>query len=354
MIKVIVVDDSALMRKFLSEILSTDNDIKVINTARDGIDALEKIKIEKPDVITLDIEMPNMNGMETLKAIKKNYPKIQVVMISSLTTEHAQITIKALEFGAFDFIPKPSGRSIDINIKKSTEEIISKVKNANYSKSKIIIKNPIFALTKLEKKEEYSEKILKNNHLNKIIAIGISTGGPNAIMEVLPKLPQDLKACILIVQHMPAGFTKAFAERLNSVSKLYVKEAENNDVCSDGKVFLAPGNYHLKVRRQGVNLIIDIAQDDPVNRHRPSADVLFESVAKNYSRNTMGIIMTGMGSDGAKNIGMIKKFGGYTIGQDEKTSIVYGMPRVANELGNLDKVVSLYDIHKEIIDFTNK
>ena len=354
MIKVMVVDDSALMRKFVSEILSSDKEIKVINIARDGIDALAKIKLEKPDVITLDIEMPNMDGMQTLKEVKKLYPEIQVVMLSSLTTEHAQITIKALELGAFDFIPKPSGKSIDINIKSSTEEIVTKVKNAYSGKNKSNIRRAVVAETKIEKKVEYSENILKNNSLNKIIAIGISTGGPNAILEVLPKLPQDLKACILIVQHMPAGFTRAFAERLNSVSKLYIKEASNGDICSDGKVFIAPGDYHLKVRRQGVNLVTEIVHDEPVNRHRPSADVLFESVAKNYSMKTMGVIMTGMGNDGAKNIGLIKQYGGYTIGQDEKSSIVYGMPRVAKELGNLHKVVSLYDIHKEIIDYTKK
>ncbi len=351
MIKVMVVDDSALMRKLITQILEQDPGIKVTDTAMDGIFALEKIPVCKPDVVTLDVEMPRKDGMQTLKEIKKMYPEVQVVMLSSLTTEHAHITIKALELGAFDFIPKPSGKSIDITIKNSSHEIIEKVKNA-YRNRGVSHSRVEHSPVKEEIKAEKSQAIAQNRSLTHIVAIGISTGGPNAILSVLPKLPADLKACILIVQHMPAGFTKAFADRLNTICQMTVSEAKDHEVCTDGRVFVAPGDYHLAVRRDGVNLVTAITHSEPVNRHRPSADVLFESVANNFGRRAMGVIMTGMGSDGAKNIGMIRRLGGYTIGQDERSSIVYGMPKVARELGNLDRVVELRNIYKEIIVFT--
>ncbi|MGM0607437.1 MAG: protein-glutamate methylesterase/protein-glutamine glutaminase [Candidatus Muiribacteriota bacterium] len=357
MINVLVVDDSALMRKIIKQILEKDSEIQVVDTAMDGIFAVNKARSLKPDVITLDVEMPRKDGLQALKEIKETNPEIQVIMLSSLTSKNAETTLKSLEAGAFDFIHKPSGKSIDISLENSSsQQIIEKVKSAYTHRKKSPkppsrMKNAIKKISIEERAEAY-QKIKSNNHLNNLIAVGISTGGPNAILEVLPKLPADLNAAILIVQHMPAGFTEAYANRLNYISKLLVKEAKKGDIITNGKVFIAPGDKHIEVERKGVNLILDVNQKPQINHHRPSADILFESAAKNFGKKTMGIIMTGMGNDGAKNIGLIKQNGGYTIGQDEKSCIVYGMPRVADELGNLDKTVPLEKIYEEIIKFS--
>ncbi|PLX19538.1 MAG: chemotaxis response regulator protein-glutamate methylesterase [Candidatus Muiribacterium halophilum] len=349
MIKVMVVDDSALMRKIITRILNSDNEIDVVMTARDGIDSLEKIIRQKPDVITLDVEMPRMDGVETLKRLRKQFPEIPVVMISSLTTENAELTLKCLELGAFDFVHKPSSKSIDMSIESVSDKIVDRVKKAFENKDKLSNVTPIL----IEDKTTLEKKELKTN-LTKLVCIGISTGGPNALMKLIPRLPTDLSASILIVQHMPAGFTKAFSERLDKMSKLHIKEAEDGDKCIDGRVLIAPGDFHMKVRRQGIDLVVELNKGEKVNRHRPSADILFLSAAENFGRRTLGVIMTGMGNDGAEHLGDIRKAGGYTIAQDENSSVVYGMPRTAVELDNVDKVLPLKDIYREIIDFSEK
>lgn len=344
MIKVLIVDDSALIRKILGDVLNSDEEIKVIGTARNGKEALEKIETLQPDIVTLDIEMPVMDGITTLKTIVDKH-KIPVIMISSLTSKGADLTLKALNEGAVDFLPKPTNifNMSDIEIKN---QIINKIKTVFRSK---------YIPTKDEKETKTLEKPkIKVQNLPKdfrtIITIGTSTGGPRALQNVIPQLPSDINGTVLIVQHMPPKFTKSLADRLNSISNIIVKEAEDEEVIVRGYGYIAPGDYHMTVIKDSNKLKISLNKDPQVMGLRPTVDKLMESIANIESYEKVGVILTGMGSDGAKGIVKMKKAGSYTIAQDESTSVVYGMPKSAIATNCIDRIIPLNKIAEEIIN----
>lgn len=334
-IKVLVVDDSMVMRQLLTEILEKDPNITVVDTAKNGVEAVIKTVELQPSVVTLDIEMPKMDGLTALQYIMKENPT-PVVMLSAMNKRQADIVIKALEMGAVDFIPKTSG-TLSLDIDQVSENIISKVKDA--------------AKIKMDKvSQKTMERIVVSDFKisskrDRIIVIGASTGGPKALLEVISSLPRDLPATVLIVQHMPEGFTESLAERLNWQTSLEVKEAKDGDKLKPGVVYIAPGNQHMKVNGKKVHLTNGVK----INYTRPSIDVLMESVAKHYGPNAIGVIMTGMGQDGANGMKAIKERLGRTIAQNEKTCAVYGMPKAAIDMRVVDSVVPLNRISQEII-----
>ncbi|ADU30737.1 protein-glutamate methylesterase/protein-glutamine glutaminase [Evansella cellulosilytica] len=350
MIKVLVVDDSAFMRKMISDLLEKDARIKVIGKARNGNEAVTQIKKLQPDVVTLDVEMPILNGLEALKRIMSESP-VPVIMLSSITKEGTETTIKAMEYGAFDFVSKPSG-SISLDIYKVQKELVEKVIYAS--------KVPIAKLQKdvecrAPSIDEKQLQQINNNSKNKltekgIIAIGTSTGGPKALQTVLTNLPSDLPYPILIVQHMPKGFTKSLSERLDKLSKIKVKEAEDGEIIKKGVAYIAPGGYHLKVRGIGTSVAVHLDQSELVKGHRPAVDALFYSLSALRNVDVMAIILTGMGSDGTKGLVQLK---GNTktiaIAESKETAIVYGMPRTAVETNLVDEVVKLEDITQTIL-----
>lgn len=344
MIKVLVVDDSALIRKILTDILKQDSEISVVGTAKNGQEALDKIEILKPDIITLDIEMPLMDGLTTLKHIVSKY-NLPVIMISSLTSEGAELTLKALDEGAVDFLPKPTNvfSLSQSNIKK---EIIEKIKVG--AKSKFYIREPIKKINTLKASESRPNVI--HGEFDNIVAIGTSTGGPRALQTLIPELPEDINAAIVIVQHMPPKFTKSLADRLNSISNIKVKEAEDGDILSKGCGYIAPGDYHMKVVKEANNLVIRLNKEPQVMGLRPTVDMMMESVAKISGYSKLGIILTGMGSDGTNGIIEMKQSGSYTIAQDETTSVVYGMPKSAIATNCIDVILPLEKIANKIIN----
>ncbi|UMZ73383.1 protein-glutamate methylesterase/protein-glutamine glutaminase [Natranaerofaba carboxydovora] len=366
-INVLVVDDSAFMRKVVSDIVESGKGLKVISTARNGKQAIEKIKELNPDVVTLDIEMPELDGLETLKKLKSLGIKIPVIMLSSFTTEGSKATLKALELGAVDFVAKPSGPiSLDIHTVKT--ELIEKIQIA--SKAKVhterdeqkdkkdfesTTETTVKPARKPKPKVEPDLKVVKQTGEEFIIAIGASTGGPRALNEVIPKLPQNIPACVLITQHMPAGFTKLMGERLSSVSQLNVKEAEDGDRLEPGKAFIAPGGFHLKLKKDSSgtkglrSLKIVLDKSPPVKGLRPSVDIMFESISNLAEIKKLAVILTGMGSDGAEGVKMIKDSGGQVIVEDESSCVVFGMPRAAQKTGVVDKTLHLSSIASEII-----
>ena len=345
MIRVLIVDDSALIRKVLRDIMAEDKDIEIVGIARNGKEALDKIPILKPDIITLDVEMPIMDGLTTLKKIVENY-KLPVIMISTLTKEGADLTLKALDQGAVDFIPKPKNL-FGMNQSDLKREIIDKIKVG--VKTKVDISTPItpFKNTIFNKLEKRSKG---ESNLNHIISIGTSTGGPRALQAILPHLPEEINASILIVQHMPSKFTKSLADRLNSISNIKIKEAEDGDVLAKGFCYIAPGDYHMKVIKEGKNIVIKLDQEPPVMGLRPTVDNLMESVADICDYPKLGIILTGMGSDGAKGILKMKQKNSYTIAQDESTSVVFGMPRAAISNNCIDEILPINKIAERIIN----
>lgn len=349
-IKAVVIDDSAFMRKSLSIILSSDPDIEIVGTARDGLEGFELVKNTKPDIVTLDIEMPRMDGLTALKKIMAECPT-QVVMVSSLTTDGAEATIKALELGAVDFIPKEMS-FVSVNIVNIKEELIRKIKTLVKSK----------ALTSRLQKIRTNggkpgEDILKPKTTGslpkfgyKAIALGISTGGPLSLQKVVPFLKQQCDIPIFIVQHMPPKFTKSLADRLNNMSPLTVKEAEDREEVQNGTVYIAPGGFHMKMSKNGNGKIyVNISENPGDTLHRPSVDVMIESVLDVYGKYTLGIIMTGMGKDGAEGIKHLKQLGGYCMAQDEGTCVVYGMPKAIVDAGYADVIAPLEKI-PEIIN----
>jgi len=342
MIKILIVDDSAFMRKLLSDLFSSEPDFTVMDTARNGQDAVDKVKRLKPDLITMDVEMPVMDGITALEMIMKDTPT-PVVMISSLTRDGAEATMSALELGAVDFVAKSPG--IISSIAGIGNEIVAKARVAVGAKvpkfcgkavKAPVIMNPLFQRTPVASDEQ-------------IVAIGTSTGGPRALQEIITKLPGNLPCGVVIVQHMPAGFTKSLSERLNSLSSLTVKEAEHNDVVRPGLVLIAPGDSHMIIEREGSQKIIKLNQDPPIGGHRPAVTPMMESVARVYGKRAVGVILTGMGQDGAKGMQAIKQQFGYTIAEDQSTAVVFGMPKAAIELGVIDKVVPLTAIGTEIV-----
>jgi two-component system chemotaxis response regulator CheB len=350
-IKVLVVDDSSLVRKIVTDILESDPQIKVVGTANNGKTAIFKNRELNPDVITMDIEMPIMDGLAALKYIIETNPK-PVIMMSVLTQHGAEATFKALDYGAVDFIPKPSSM-LSISVDEIGDLLITKVKqvarfNLNLSRRTRVVdeKSPDASY-----KTDFPLKSIKAGESStKIVGIGTSTGGPSALLSVFKSLPDKFPSPVLVVQHMPEGFTKAFSERLNTSSKLNVKEAEDGDRVLPGCGYIAPGHSHMTVEKRGQDRFLRVYKGDKVSGHRPSIDVLFGSMADSMARDTVAVIMTGMGRDGATSIGRIKKMGGYTIAQDEDTSVVYGMNRVAVQEGAIDDVVPLTSIPGKIIE----
>lgn len=354
-IKVLIVDDSALMRKALKEIVMTDPSLEVIGTARNGQDAIDKVYELKPDVITMDINMPVMDGLTSMQHILNEDPDIPVLMVSSLTEEGALITFEALELGAFDYVTKPSG-TVSSNIHIVGREIIQKIKVAHKSKSKKSIKDKFrrrdgtIAIAK-KTAPIIKTPIITSPDLSKIVLIGISTGGPRTLMEVLPMLPQDLQAAVIIIQHMPPSFTSSFAKRLDSACQLPIKEAEPGDILQNGRGYLAPGGYQLLVRKEGILRL----SNNPQTIFMPSVNVMMESALDTFgAKKVIGVLMTGMGDDGADAMVKIRKAGGVTIAEDESTAVVFGMPREAIERDGAEIVVPSYKIADEIIKAVKK
>lgn len=348
MIKVLVVDDSALVRKVLTDELNKQPDIQVVGSAIDPYAARDKIVKLKPDVLTLDLEMPRMDGLSFLEKLMIHYP-MPVVVVSSLTPKNSENALKALHLGAVDVICKPGSSYSTQNISR---DIIKAVRAASHAKFSIEkseeneTRKPDFAQT------SYSVKGLAQT-TQKLIAIGASTGGTKAIERVIKDLPVQIPG-IVIVQHMPPVFTKTFADRLNTVCNLNVIEAQDGDLVQSGNVLLAPGNYHMQVEKSGAKYYVKVRQGPPVNHHRPSVDVLFNSVAISAGVNAMGIILTGMGGDGATGLLEMKNSGAYTIAQDEASSVVYGMPKEAKKVGAVDDVLPLDAISGAIMQEVNK
>ncbi len=347
-IKVIVIDDSAFMRKSLTLMLESDREIRVIATARDGSEGIEKISKLKPDIVTLDIEMPGMDGITALKIIMEQMP-LPVLMVSSLTTESAQATMQAFELGAVDFISKDLA-SISTNIKYIKGELIDKIKQI--ARSRLI--QTRFRMRRLvqssrERKGQIASpsKIVSFESVApgfQAVVVGISTGGPEALHNLIPKIPEQFPIGMTIVQHMPPHFTKSLADRLNNISKVNVREAEQGEVVEPGKVLIAPGGKHLTFRNDGPNVVTEIS-DEPINAlYRPSADIMMKSACVTFHGPLLGIIMTGMGRDGVEGLKCIKSKGGYVIAQDEESCVVYGMPQAALDEGVVDSMMPLENI----------
>ncbi len=334
MIKVLVVDDSAFMRQIFKKTINNDPELNVIATARNGKKALELIEQKKPDIVTLDIEMPVLNGIDTLKIIRKKHPEISVIMLSAM--DNKETVLQALEIGAFDFIPKPSGE-ISLNIDDIKKQMITKIKAA--SKSKIFKED-----YKTPSKNYTGIKGTKYNY--PVIAIGTSSGGPKALKSLLKPLPADLPAAIVIVQHMPEGFTTSLANHLNELANLNVKEASSNDLIKPGTVLLAPGNYHLLITEKGR---IRLNQKPKKWGVRPCIDYMMISSAQIYKERVIGVILTGMGHDGALGMKEIKKYNGYGIVEARDTALVYGMPGSTIKEKAYDEITPLYDIPGNII-----
>jgi two-component system, chemotaxis family, protein-glutamate methylesterase/glutaminase len=337
-IKVLIVDDSAIVRKIFSEELSKYSDIEVVGVAPDPYVARDKIVTLKPDVVTLDIEMPRMDGLTFLKKLMKYYP-LPTIIVSSLTPKGGKLTLEAMDIGAVDVIAKP-GSSYSVG--DMSAQLVEKIRAASRAK---IIKREIISGGGTEEAEPI--KALSQT-TNKIIAIGASTGGTEALKRVLIKMPPNSPG-IVIVQHMPANFTTAFAARLNDLCQISVKEAEDNDSVTPGTALVAPGNFHMILRRSGARYYVEVKTGPMVHHQRPAVDVLFKSTAKYAGANAIGVILTGMGADGAEGLLEMKKMGAGTIAQDEKSCVVFGMPKEAIKLGAADKVVTLEMIASEII-----
>ena len=333
-LRVLVVDDSALMRKLIPKILERDNSIEVVGTAMDGHFGLKKIADLNPQVITLDLEMPGLNGIDTLKEIMRRW-QLPVIVVSSHSTAGAAITLKALGLGAFDFVAKPA--DVSARMPEIAQELISKIKAAASSKAvrTQFLPEPVPA-AKTQKQAGAAP--------TRIVAIGVSTGGPNALQFLLSHLPAEFPGSILIVQHMPDGFTEMFAKRLDETCTIRVKEAQSGDLLVAGRVLVCPGNRHLKVKKLPLGNVAVLAEEPRVNGHRPSVDVLFRSVAEEFGPQAVAVIMTGMGEDGASGMGAIRAAGGTTIAQSEESCVVFGMPKAAIDRGYVTRVVHLEDL----------
>lgn len=365
-ITVLIVDDSALMRNFVSQVIEHTKGLAIAGKARNGADALEKIPQLNPDIIVLDLEMPVMNGVQFMHERKKRGIEIPVVVLSSIAHKGAAVTIECLELGASDFILKPTG--MDSN---ETNEIATRLSHLmqTYGLAYARKKGKKATLpTSITKMAEYEAPAVQKSLFPlrrstepappitpirpattiEIIGLGISTGGPNALREVFPLLSPEITQPILVVQHMPAGFTKEFALSLDKICPLEVKEAEEGDILKPGRILIAPGNKHMRVEVRTLASIVHLSDDEARNGHRPSVDVLFESIATQYQNKALGIIMTGMGKDGARQLAEMRRQGARTLGQDEESSIVYGMPKVAFELGAVEKQVPLANMANAI------
>lgn len=342
-IKVLIIDDSAMIRKVFEQELSKDPEIEVVGTAPDPIVGRDKIVYLKPDVITLDIEMPRMDGLTFLGKLMTHYP-LPVIVVSSLAKKGGDVALKAMELGAVEVISKP-GTAYSVG--DMCEQLIEKVKAASRVRvSKRIEVNPISS------REQNAAMIasIGVKTTNKIIAIGASTGGTDALREVITRLPSNSPP-VVVVQHMPANFTKAFADRLNELSQVQVKEATDGEYLATGKVLIAPGNQHMEIRRSGINYYVTLFDGPMVFHQRPAVEILFNSVAKYAGQNAVGAILTGMGKDGAQGLLAMRQAGANTIAQDEKSCIVFGMPKEAIDIGAAQVIKPLNQITQTLLDF---
>ena len=343
-IKVLIVDDSALMRALLTEIISGAGDLEVVGSAPDPIAAREMIKALNPDVLTLDVEMPRMDGLDFLERLMRLRP-MPVIMISSFTAAGSEVTLRALELGAVDFLAKPQAGNLAL-LEVYADEIRDKIRAASTARLKAAPRVAVApAPTPAPAEAEFSPRLLNEM----VIGIGASTGGTEAIKDVLAALPAQVPP-IVMVQHMPETFTPSFAKRLDSLSKLTVIEARGGERLKPGTAYLAPGHSHMRVRKVAGGYQLDLSQDEPVNRHRPAADVLFHSLAEQFGKRAIGMILTGMGKDGALGLLAMRQAGAWNIGQDQASCVVYGMPREAAAVGALDEVASLERIPRELLN----
>lgn len=337
-VRVLIIDDSIVIRQLLKDILSRDNEIEVVGSATDPIDGYDKIVQLQPDVLTLDVEMPRMDGITFLEKLMRSRP-MPVVMVSTLTRQGSEVTLRALEIGAVDFIAKPT-ESVFTGMSALSQEIVAKVKAAARAR----VRPRGASVTPVAPSPRIGRKSTVQ-----VIAIGASTGGPEAIRQVLQGLPAEVPP-IVIVQHMPPVFTRSFAERLDKLCTVRVKEAQDGDRLEPGHAYIAPGDYHLQVTYSGAQYRARVAQTEPVNRHRPSVDVLFDSVAQVNGSSAMGVLLTGMGADGACGLKKMRDAGSHTIAQDEETCVVFGMPREAIALGGAQFVLPLPQIAQKVVE----
>jgi two-component system chemotaxis response regulator CheB len=335
-IRVLVVDDSALMRKLIPQVLQRDSSIEVVGTAMDGSMGLKKIEELRPNVVTLDLDMPRMDGIEMLRQIMRKH-HVPVIVVSAHTERSASLTLKALALGAFDFVAKPQDAASG-HIEQIAAELALKIKVAASSGA------PKMIITVPDTRRKAPRRSAQASGPSRVVAIGISTGGPNALQYLFSQLSEDFPGCILVVQHMPEGFTDMFARRLNECSAIDVKEARSGDLLLAGRALICPGNRHMKVRRLphgDIAVLVDLPR---VNGHRPSVDVLFQSVAQEFGSSALAVLMTGMGDDGAAGLGAVKSAGGLTIAQSPDTCVVDSMPRAGIERGWASRVVSLSNL----------
>ena len=335
-VRVLVVDDSALMRKLIPKILEADDQIEVVGTAMDGYFGLKKIGELAPQVVTLDLEMPGMNGIDTLKEIMRHW-RLPVIVVSSHSTAGASITLKALALGAFDFVAKP--QDVSAHMPEIAAELIKKIHAAAHS----VGVQAQFLPGEAQRARVGKLRPVAPTH---IVAIGVSTGGPNALQYLFSHLSADFSGSILVVQHMPDGFTELFAKRLDECCPIRVKEAQSGDLLVAGRALICPGNRHMKVKKLPLGNVAVLGDDAPVNGHRPSVDVLFHSVAEEFGPQAMAVLMTGMGEDGAAGLGEIRAAGGFTVAQSQETCVVFGMPKAAIERGFVMRVANLQEMPK--------
>ena len=357
-IQVLIVDDSALMRNLIGRIVEAEPAFQLVGKAMNGVFALKKLELLEVDVIVLDLEMPEMNGIEFLKKRKELKIDIPVIILSSIARRGAEVTMEALSLGASDFIKKPSG-SVSEDIHVVAEHLVELIKvygGRRKSQSPFrFVEPPVPSLPQavpastphfavVPKPVVLPSGVLRAHSNLQLCVMGISTGGPNALRQVFAALDADFPLPVLVVQHMPAGFTAEFARSLDRSCPLEVKEAEEGDLVKRGRILIAPGDWHIEIEKRSLAAIVHINQNEQLNGHRPSAGVLFKSAARQYGSSVLAVIMTGMGRDGSAEIGEIYRAGGLTLAQDEASSVVFGMPKVAIEMGNVEKVVSLNEV----------
>ena len=353
-VRILVIDDSAFMRKAISMMLESDPEIEVVGMAHNGEDGLEMVKSLKPDLVTLDIEMPRMDGLTALRHIMSENPT-PVMMISSLTTQGAAATLEALSLGAVDFIPKQLSY-VALDIVKIKDELLSKVKHIARNKARL--GRALSARPKQDASKPKPALLMPSDNSSSkspkkrinVVAIGTSTGGPPALQAIIPLLPKNLPVPVTVVQHMPPTFTKSLAERLDSLSQVSVKEAENGEPLKAGMVYIAPGGKHMTIKSRATGNEILLSDEPSTTLHRPAVDIMVKSVAETYGSNVLGVILTGMGSDGLEGMRLVKQKGGSVYAQSESSCVVYGMPRVVVESSLADKVVSLDNMAVEIVN----
>jgi two-component system, chemotaxis family, protein-glutamate methylesterase/glutaminase len=345
--RVLIVDDSVVIRRLVSDALADEPTCEVVGTAANGKIALTKIPQVNPDIVTLDIEMPEMDGLETIAAIRKIYPLLPVIMFSTLTERGAEATLKALSLGASDYVTKPSATSIGGALKQVKDELIPRIKGLTQKQSGVA--DRATSARPLAPWPPSSVRAGRPPPCVEIVAIGSSTGGPNALAAVISKLPADFPVPIVITQHMPPLFTRLLAERLNAASQIRVHEAKGGEVLEPGHVFIARGDFHMSVRREGTRPVLALHQAPPENSCRPAVDVMFRSVVETYGGHVLAVVLTGMGQDGLRGCECVREAGGQIVVQDEATSVVWGMPGFVARAGLADAVVPLGGIDLEIL-----